>query len=45
MHSISTLIFSSLVVLATQSFIPHRQPDCNHESLEEARAREQKRHH
>jgi hypothetical protein len=44
MNSIFTLIFSSLAVLATQNITNQRQPDCNHESLEEARARHQKKH-
>ncbi len=41
MNAIFTLIFSSLVILSVEA----RQPDCNHESLQEARDRELQKHH
>jgi hypothetical protein len=45
MHSLFILIFSSLAVISSQSLIASHQPDCNHETLQEARERELARHH
>lgn len=44
MKAIFALIFSGLAILSTQNLVAGRQPDCNHESLQEARERELARH-
>lgn len=45
MNSLFILIFSSLAVISSQSLIAGHQPDCNHETLQEARERELARRH
>lgn len=45
MKALFALIFSILTVFSSQSLMAGRQPDCNHESLQEARERELARRH
>lgn len=45
MNALLTVIFSGLAILSSQSLVAGHQPDCNHESLQEARERELARRH
>ena len=44
MKSIFTLILLGLATFSSQNLAARHQPDCNHESLQEARERHQARH-
>lgn len=43
MNSLFTVVFFAL--LSSQSLVASHQPDCNHETLQEARDRELAEHH